>query len=294
VIVFGCILGMVAARATEVITLSGRAMGTTWSVKFIQGANPIAPAEVQREVSNELERLEQIFSTYRAQSELSRFNAVRHTDWIPVAADMARVAEESRCISAFTGGAFDVTVHPLVQLWGFGARRRTGSVPAAGEINAARARVDWRALEVRLSPPALRKARPAITADLSSIVKGFAADRVGEILIRLGVPDHLVLVGGDVKAGGRGPEGTGWRTAIEHPSHERRSPAAVFALTGRALSTSGDYRNFFSADGRRYGHIIDPRTGVPASGELASVSVVHDSCATSSALATGLFVLGVD
>lgn len=299
--IFGLMIALLAAMTATVakgastpVALSGRAMGTTWSVKFVPSAPAPAADVVERAVTERLEQLEQIFSTYRADSELSRFNASGRTEWISVSPELARVATESRRISELMRGAFDVTVLPLVQLWGFGTTRRSGSLPAASEIARTREGVDWRKLKVRASPPALCKVAPRIAADFSSMAKGFAADSVSELLVRLNAPNHLVQIGGDVKAGGGGPDGAGWRVAIERPSTDSPAVAEVVALNGTALSTSGDYRNFFVSGGRRYGHIIDPRTGEPVSGTLAAVSVVHASCATSSALATALFVLGAD
>jgi len=280
-----------AARA-EAIALAGHAMGTGWSARFIQPASPLDSEQVAREIGERLEHLEQLCSTYRSQSALSRFNATQETGWISVGPEMARVADESRQISALTSGAFDPTVYPLVQLWGFGSQRRSGTLPSAEEISAARGRVDWRQLEVQLSPPGLRKLQPSLAADFSSMAKGFAADAVSDLLVQLGAPNHLVQVGGDIKSAGAGAEGAGWRTAIEQPSEDTRKLGWVVVLKGQALSTSGNYRNFFRVGAERFGHILDPRTGRPADSELASVSVVHASCATSSALATALFVLG--
>ncbi len=283
-----------AATAADPLTLNGRTMGTTWSVKFVQPAPPIVAARVELAVAQRLEQLEQLFSTYRLQSELSLFNANPSTDWISAAPELVRVADESRRISALTHGAFDVTVLPLVELWGFGAMRRTAALPTASEVSATRARVDWRRLETRTQPPALRKSDAGVTVDFSSVAKGFSADEISAMLTRLGAPNHLVHVGGDVKAGGNGPEARGWRVAIEAPTGDRTSSARVVVLRDAAVSTSGAYRNSFVVEGRRYGHIIDPRRGEPVSGALASVSVVHASCATSSAFATALFVLGTE
>jgi thiamine biosynthesis lipoprotein len=283
-----------AAHASEPVTLTGRAMGTTWSVKFIQPASKLAPATIERSVADRLEQLEQLFSTYRPQSALSQFNAMQSTDWIPVAPELARVAEESRRISELTEGAFDVTVLPLVQLWGFGSTRRTDSIPTQNEISIARAGVDWRRLEMRVNPPALRKTAASLAVDFSSLAKGFSADEISRLLAGLGAPNHLVQVGGDVKAAGMGGEGTGWRVAIENPLDLPAGSTHVVTLRDMALSTSGDYRNSFVVGERRYGHIIDPRRGKPASSPLVSVSVLDPSCATSSALATALFVLGDD
>ena len=282
--------------AAEPVTITGRAMGTGWSVKFFQPPVPLDRDAVSREVAALLEKLEQQFSTYRPQSELSRFNASDRTDWIAVAPELAFVAAESRRISELTGGAFDVTVLPLVALWGFGPGGQSGTIPSAKEIAAARQRVDWRRLEVRLEPPALRKLEPRVEVDFSSMAKGFAADAVSQRLTALGAPQYLVQVGGDVRAGAAATGAAGWPIAIEQPLDvaSARSVADVIRLAGRAVSTSGDHRNSFRVGRKRYGHIIDPRTGKPVDGDLASVSVVHDSCATSSALATALFVLGAD
>lgn len=278
--------------AAESFSVSGRAMGTTWKVTWVPPEPLVAPAAIERAVAERLETLEQIFSTYREQSELMRLNASQRTEWQPVSAELAHVAGESRRISALTGGAFDVTVQPLVVLWGFGPTRRTGALPTREEINRARARVDWRQLEVQSSPPALRKGNASLAADFSSLAKGFAADAVSDQLVQLGVANHFVQVGGDLRARGAGSDGSGWPAAIEEPRDGPRAIAAVVQLDGRALSTSGDYRNHFVRDGRRYGHIIDPRSGEPVSHDLAAVSVVHTSAASASAWATALFVLG--
>jgi FAD:protein FMN transferase len=290
----GLLCAATFSNASPSTAISGRAMGTVWSVKFVQPGSHahLDPAMVSKRVAEKLEQLENIFSTYRLHSELSQFNATKHTDWIAVAPEMVRVAEESRRISELTNGAFDVTIDPLVRLWGFGAQRRSNSMPTASEIAAARKLVDWRQLESRPTPPALRKVTPGVSADFSSMAKGFAADVVSETLISLGASNHLAQVGGDVKSAGEGIDGRGWPVAVEQPLDETRAVAGVVLLDGLALSTSGDYRNFFVSGGRRYGHIIEPRTGEPPTHGLALVSVIHPSCATSSALATALFVLG--
>ena len=277
-----------ALTAAEPIALTGRAMGTTWTVKFLQSSPPLNPATLQTRIAETLERLEQQFSTYRPNSELSRFNASTSTEWITVSPELARVATDSRALSKRSDGAFDATVAPLLTLWGFGPQRRTGPPPARPEVAAARARVDYRRLEARLKPPALRKANPDVAADFSSMAKGFAADAVSELVRGLGATNHFVQIGGDIKTAGDHV----WRVAIEQPTTP--AVAQTLNLAGQALSTSGDAHNFFEHAGRRYGHILDPRTGEPATGPLAAVSVVHDSCATSSSLATALFVLGAE
>jgi thiamine biosynthesis lipoprotein len=285
-----------SATDPTTIALTGRAMGTTWSAKFLQSTDPLDPTTLSQRISSALEHLESIFSTYRPASELSRFNISTSTGWQPVSPELARVAAASRDLSALTDGAFDGTVAPLSVLWGFGSTRRTATLPTDTEIAAARARVDYLRLEVRLAPPSLRKSNPLLSADFSSMAKGFAADSVSELLSSLGATDHLVQIGGDIKTGGTHV----WRTGVSRPTPLYSSPPSpvsvvrLVSLAGTALSTSGDAQNSFIVAGRHYGHLIDPRTGHPASSSLASVSVIHPSCAASSALATALFVLGPD
>jgi thiamine biosynthesis lipoprotein len=277
------------AFAAEPVALTGRALGTTWTVKFLQPAPPLNPATLTARISATLERLEQQFSTYRPNSELSRFNTARTTDWITVSPELARVATDCRALSVLTGGAFDATIFPLVDLWGFGPQRRSGPPPSAAEISAARARTGYRRLESRASPPALRKTSADLAADFSSMAKGFAADTIAAQLSALGSTDHYVQIGGDIATVGPRP----WRVAIEQPAGS--APLAhIFDLAGQSLSTSGDAHNSFTHAGRRYGHILDPRTGEPVASLLASVSVVAPTCAQSSARATALFVLGPD
>ncbi len=277
------------AFAAEPVALTGRALGTTWTVKFLQPAPPLNPATLTARISATLERLEQQFSTYRPNSELSRFNTARTTDWITVSPELARVATDCRALSVLTGGAFDATIFPLVDLWGFGPQRRSGPPPSATEISAARSRTDFRRLESRASPPALRKTSANLAADFSSMAKGFAADTIAAQLSALGSTDHYVQIGGDIATVGPRP----WRVAIEQPTGS--APLAhIFDLAGQSLSTSGDAHNSFTHAGRRYGHILDPRTGEPVASPLASVSVIAPTCAQSSARATALFVLGPD
>jgi thiamine biosynthesis lipoprotein len=267
-------------------------MGTGWTAKYLPGDSGAVAAEVKAAMSARLEELEQLFSTYRADSALSRFNANPSTDWVLVAPIMGLAAVESRQISERTGGAFDVTVHPLVQLWGFGAHSPVESVPAAADVLRIRERVGWERLEVKGDRAAWRKLRPDVTVDFSSMAKGFATDALSSVLWERGVRNHLVQVGGDMKASSRGPEGNGWPVGVERATDGGGEIAQVLALLGQALSTSGDYRNFVRRDGRRYGHIIDPRTGAPTAHALAAVSVIHGSSARASAWATALFVLG--
>lgn len=234
-------------------------------------------------------------STYRADSDLSRFNRLRSTDWIPVADDVARLAGIARGVSEQTGGAFDVTVGPLVNLWGFGPGQPPGgfgTIPTDAMIESARRHVGYRLLDSRAAPPALRKSDPLVYADFSGIAKGYAAELVGRRLEELGARDYLVAVGGEMRARGLSHRGRPWRVGIETPTPGTRRVLYEVELRDGSLSTSGDYRNFFDHGGRRYCHEIDPATGRPVERPPASVSVADASGAYADAMATALMVLG--
>ncbi len=281
-----------AAETSPLVSFNGRTMGTFYSVKFPRTDAPVDVAKLHREVDALLDRLEGQMSTYRTNSELSHFNAQRDTNWFLVSIEFARCVAEAQRVSQLTAGTFDVTIDPLVRLWGFGPDRHTGSVPSEKSIREARRRVDFRKLAVRTEPPALRKADPQLSIDLSGIAKGFAADAIGEFLEERGLTNFLVGIAGEQRARGRSAAGSPWRVGVERPDTKGTELQCVVELANLALSTSGNYRNYFERDGRRYSHVIDPRTGWPVTNTLASVSVVHASSTTADALAKPLMVMG--
>jgi thiamine biosynthesis lipoprotein len=288
-LLLGCI-GLL--RAAETASVSGRAMGTTWRITWIQPATPLDPETVRRAVVTELERLEEIFSTYRPRAEVGRVNRAASTDWIEVSPELATVAALAARVSERSDGAFDVTVAPLLTLWGVGPEGGREHAPARAELDAARALVGWRQLLVRVQPPALRKSHPALRFDPSSLAKGWAVDALIEILGRIDCHNVLIALGGDLRGAGAGPDGAGWPVGIERPDAPPAAIARVITLRNAALSTSGNYRNAARLDGHIAGHIVDPRTGRPAASALGAASVVQPTCALSSALATTLMVLG--
>ncbi len=274
------------------VEVAGPTMGTRYSVKVVDLPAALGEAALRAGVERVLEAVNASLSTYRPDSELSRFNRSPDTGWVPASADLLRVVTEAQRVSRLTGGAFDVTVGPLVNLWGFGPGRGEDRVPAEAEVAAARARVGYARLEVRDLPPAVRKAIPDLYVDLSAIAKGYGVDRVSEYLEAQGVARYLVEVGGEVRGRGSNARGTPWKVAVERPAEGERAAYAVVDVDGVGVATSGDYRNYFEQDGRRYSHTIDPATGRPITHALASVTVVSDTCMTADALATGLNVLG--
>ena len=271
--------------------LQGRTMGTTYSVA-IGGPLPAPLATLQPAVQQRLDVLEGAMSTYRASSAISRFNAHAGTDWFPVDPDTAAVVALAQRISAETHGAFDITVHPAVCLWGFGPDPAPTAPPTAAAIARALAHVNHRNLAVRLSPPALRKHDPALAIDLSGIAKGYAAAAVAEVLERQGVTAYLIAVGGEIRARGGRPGHRTWRVGLERPEPDGTQVHRVLELTETAVSTSGDYRNFQTHSGVRHSHLLDPRTGRPVIGALCAVNVIDTDSARADALATALMVMG--
>ncbi|MEM7474454.1 MAG: FAD:protein FMN transferase [Planctomycetota bacterium] len=277
---------------------SGATMGTTYVVKFFDTElNTNQIADLFRQIDAELEQVNRQMSTYDPDSELSKFNASQSADqWIEVSSELAQVVEEALAVGQTTGGAFDVTVGPLVDLWGFGAPGRIDKAPATDAVTQLLANVGQQHLAVRLGSdkPALKKARKELRVDLSAIAKGHAVDRLVILLEDQGIESYFVEVGGEVRVGKAKPDGTAWRVGLESPVVERREIMNVLELEDQALATSGNYRNFFVADGEFYSHTIDPRTGFPVRDRIVSASVIDESCSKADAIATGLMSLGFE
>lgn len=271
----------------------GAKMGTTWTVRLAAHLDAAAAAAVEAVIEAELEKVDAAMSTWRQDSELSALNRHHETTPFSLSADTAAVLAEALRVGDLTGGAFDVTVGPLVEAWGFGARA-ADTPPSAEELR--RLREATGLDKLRLDPGAgtVTKRTPAVEVDLSGIAKGYSVDRVAEALEALGHRRYMVEVGGEVRTRGRNPEGGPWRIGIERPDAAPGRLQRIVPLTDAALATSGDYRNFRLVDGERLTHILDPREGRPVHHRLASVTVLHPSCTTADALATGLMVLGPD
>ncbi|EIC23353.1 FAD:protein FMN transferase [Thiorhodovibrio frisius] len=275
----------------EVLELQGRTMGTTYSVQLANPPPDIDPAALQQSIADELARINAQMSTYDPDSSLSRFNQSGSTHWFAVPPELAQVVAEARRISRLSDGAFDVTVGRLVNLWGFGPEFHPDRIPTPEAIAKTLAVTGYHKLAVRADPPALCKTQPELYVDLSAIAKGYAVDRLAEVLAERGFGDYLVEVGGELRAAGQHPERP-WRVAIERPESSTRAVFRVVRLNDIAMATSGDYRNFFEQDGKLYSHTINPHRGRPVDHLLASVSVLDESCMRADALATGLLVLG--
>lgn len=272
--------------------IAGETMGTTFSIAVVAALRHRPADELQQRVQQVLDGIEQSMSTYVIQSEVSRFNTSRSTDWFAVSSMICAAVEETLAISALTDGAFDITVGPLVNLWGFGPEGARREPPDEATIAAARERVGYRQVSADCARPALRKSRADVYIDLSGYAKGFAIDRLAELLESEGLGDYMIEVGGELRMSGRNGDGDPWRVAIESPDDSQQTVRRIVRLTDTAMATSGDYRNYFEYGNRRYSHTIDPRRGAPVNHDLAAVTVVSDKAAFADAMATGLLVLG--
>jgi len=278
------------SRAPTQLHLTGSTMGTYYSIKVVDDKGLPDAAELQPRIDQLLDRVNDQMSTYRPESELSRFN--RHADSTPfsVSAATAGVVGEAKRLGQWTGGALDVTVGPLVNLWGFGPEGRPDRIPTAQQIETRRAWVGLDLLKVENNT--LIKLNPKLYVDLSSIAKGYGVDMVADLLEQSGIDNYLVEIGGELRLKGHNAEGHPWRVAIERPVSEERVAQQVIEVGDQGIATSGDYRNYFEQDGVRYSHTIDPGTARPIAHRLVSVTVVAPSCMTADGLATALMVMG--
>ena len=273
------------------VTISGPTMGTTFQVKIIQNDLTLDMDVLNREISTRLEEVNRQMSTYQDNSEITQFNRSRSTDWFAVSSDFAYVLHIAREISTWSDGAFDVTIGPMVNLWGFGPNAIPDRVPSPDSIQAAKKLVDYEKIHIDLSAPTIKKEIPEIYCDLSAIAKGYGVDRIASYLDSLGINRYFIEIGGELRTKGHNHLGQLWKIGIASPAGQGELQKAL-ALNNMSMATSGDYHNYFERDGVRYSHTIDPRTGQPITHALASVTVLHKSCAYADGLATAINVMG--
>ncbi len=248
--------------------------------------------ELAEAVQATLDHVNSLMSTYQPDSDVTKFNVSKSTEWQDVDPNTAQVMQRAIEISELTNGAFDVTVGPAVNLWNFGPVKNDFKIPDDAAIAAVKAVVGYKNVQVRLDPPAMKKNLPDVQVDFSAIAKGYAVDRVATTLKELGCNNFLVEVGGEIVGRGATEEGTPWRVGVESPKEYTRAVEEVAFLTDAAMATSGDYRNFETIDGKRYSHSIDPVTCRPTENLLATACIIADDCMTADAMATAVMVLG--
>lgn len=279
------------SRAPQELVLSGPTMGTTYTVKVVGTPATLDAESVRRELDSVLASVDLEMSTYRDDSVISRFNASESTEWFDVTAGLARVVAVSREVSEASGGAFDITIGPLVDAWGFGPDGEPTTLPTEAGLAALRERVGFRLLDVRMSPPALRKQHPRLRIDVNGVAPGYAVDRLAERFDALEAKNYMIDIGGEVLARGRNARGEMWRIAVERPIDAEPTPFRILELDHLSVTTSGEYRHYFERDGRRYSHTLDPRSAHPIE-SYGSVCVVGTSSLEIDAWATALNVLG--
>jgi thiamine biosynthesis lipoprotein len=274
------------------VTITGPTMGTTYSIKVANPPKGI-DADVVRGAADEIfDRIDRSMSGYRVDSEISRFNEAASTQWFDVSSDLATVVDAALQVSQQSGGAFDITVGPLVAAWGFGASGEPIDLPSDTRLSELRTHVGYEKLHARLHPPALRKDDPALRVDLNGIAPGYAVDLLAQKLQALALQNFMIDIGGEVRAQGRNARGQLWRIAVERPIDAEPEPYAFVQLDNASVTTSGEYRHYFDRDGKRYSHTIDPRLGRPVSHNLASVVVIGSTSMHTDAWATAFNVLG--
>jgi len=280
-------------KGPAAVQLAGDTMGTTWHVTVINPPRDVPQEGLQRGIEEQLLKVNDSMSTYRDDSEISRFNAAAPYTWIPVSHDFYYVLSTALRVGRQSQGAYDVSVAPLVELWGFGPKPGADALPTEQLIADMLQRVGQDNIRLDDEVQAVMKLSD-LSLDFSSLAKGYAVDVVAKWLAQQGISRALVEVGGEMKMSGMSGRGDPWRVAIERPDSGSRSVAAAISLTDNAVATSGNYRNYFEVDGKRYSHTIDPRTGRPVTHDLVSVTVVHSSAMLADAWATALTVLGAE
>lgn len=276
--------------------ISGYTMGTTYSVKIIAPPDTVLAAEaIKSDIDDILVRVNRQMSIWDSTSEISHFNRHYDTTPFPTSGPLTALVTNSLRISALTRGAFDITIGPLVDLWGFGAGSHGRAIqpPADEEIIKTLNQVGYRNIKIRYG--GLGKSQPRLTLDLGAIAKGHGVDVVSDYLKRQGFTDYLVEIGGEVFAAGFNAAGKPWRIGIDVPRLSvlpGQDIQSIVPVSNRAVATSGDYRNYFEYEGKLYSHIVDPRTGYPVDNKVASATVVGPRCSEADAYATSLLVIG--
>ncbi|CAM3589556.1 FAD:protein FMN transferase ApbE [Rouxiella silvae] len=278
--------------ATSVV-ISGKTMGTYYRVSVV-GLDKSREPELRQQIEAQLKEDDHELSTYKDDSVLSRFNQYTGTEPQPISSGMADAIITSLRVGQKTGGAMDITVGPLVNLWGFGPNKEPIKMPTQQQIDAAKAEIGLQHLKViqQYDGDYLQKDKPDMYVDLSTVGEGYATDHLARLVEANGISNYLVSVGGAVVSRGKNPEGKTWQVAIQKPTDKEDAVQAIVDLQGMGISTSGSYRNYYELDGKRLSHIIDPATGRPITHKLVSATVIASTALEADGWDTGLMVLG--
>ena len=286
---------ILAACKSDPLTLkfSGETMGTTYNIVAIDKTADLSPETLQADITAALAKVNSQMSNWDPNSEISQFNSAPTTDPVTISPELARVVAAANEIHRKSEGLFDVTLGPLIEIWGFGARTADSPVPADEEITAALKVVgQGKILSLSQDDLTLRKSLPETSVYLAAIAKGYGVDQVAAVLAEAGITDYMVEIGGDLVTAGLNPNGEAWRIGIERPDAASQTIEEIVDVSGLGMATSGDYRNYFEQDGTRYSHIIDGVTGRPITHGTASVTVLAENAMMADGWATALLALG--
>ncbi len=275
-------------------TLSGFTMGTNYTVKIYDAPESININKLKKEIDWLLKDINSEMSTNQEDSKLSQINKTNTSDWIELSGNLYTVINTALKVSQLTSGAFDITVGPIVNLWGFGPQSQLERIPSDETLDNMHAHVGYEHLQLRKDPFAIKKDKQNMYIDLSGIAKGFGVDEMARYLEHQDIRNYMVEIGGEIKANGVNPQKIPWQIGIEKPVSGKRVIREIIKLENIAMATSGTYRNYFEKNGIRYSHTIDPKTGKPVTHKLASVTVLHKSTMYADALATALLVMDPD
>ncbi len=275
------------------VEFSGKTMGTTYHIKVVTGMF-FRTENLQKKIDTRLEEINQSMSTFRKDSEISQFNAYRNVgEKFGISNDFYNVLAVAKTLYEQTGGAWDGTVKPLENLWGFGSSENKNRIPSKTEIEMLLPDIGFDNIEILISHHLIKK-KASISLDLGSIAKGYGVDQVAALIRKNGIQNFLVEIGGEVFAAGFRKDGKKWRIGINNP--QAGSPFnqvyKALELHDKGFATSGDYRIFFEVEGKRFSHILDPRNGYPVSNGVVSVSIMAETCTFADGLATAVMVLG--
>ncbi len=276
-------------------SLSGRTMGTTYEVKYLKEDSPLSSKELQVEIENVLKEVNRQMSTYISDSEISKVNKAKKGEAIEISPWFAEVLQNALNLSESTGGTFDPTLGPLVNLWGFGPQSEK-KVPTPDQIRSAKEITGYKKVHLikkKNDHWVVTKDFDKTYIDLSANAKGFGVDKVSDLLTSKNLKNHLVNIGGEIRVSGYKSLNKPWLLAIETPTEEQtRLLQESFPLKNKSLATSGSYRNFFKENGKTYSHTIDQITGKPVAHGLVSVSIIAETCMEADGLATALMAMG--
>lgn len=283
------------SHSSQQLIMEGKTMGTVWRVT-VAGVDNTRKAALQQAIQQRLDADDAELSTWKPDSVLSRFNQTRSTAPQPVSDNMADIVTQALRIGAKTAGAMDITVGPLVNLWGFGPDKQPVHTPDKAQIEAAKAQTGLQHLHViqGVNGQWLQKDLPDLYVDLSTMGEGFATDHLARLMEQQGINNYLVSVGGAVLSRGRNANNQPWRVAIQKPTDRESAVQARVELQGHGISTSGSYRNYYELDGKRISHVIDPASGRPIVHKLVSATVIAPTALEADGWDTGLMVLGTE